>query len=356
MTKSKLRKKNIISKVLVLFLFLLILCSGIGITYLNIFKEDKVKIALIGDALNGEPFLEQAYNRLNELSSVYDYDWDYFPCERDVAKNSEHWEYMTREASRDNYDLIIGLSWSATDIFTKAIMDDTTSHYIVIDSISGNDSLMTISFNETEGAYILGAMVAKAFPNDKVFGYICSEETQATYRYRYGFEEGIKSVIPDGEVVYRYINSYTDYLSAYNATFELQSLGINFIMGGTTYVTNQGIFDAVLELEKLGTPVYTSGLDADQTSSSNPYILSGLNKDTGFCIDYIIKNYFSGNMSNGVLTLGLKDDSFNVVHIGDTKGEYLNSQILTPEIIEYCNNLEQDIINNKIFIIAPDEK
>ena len=63
--------------------------------------------------------------------------------------------------------------------------------------------------------HLLGTMMATAFPEENKFGYICSYQTQATYKYRYGYSEGVLSVNPDAEFMYNYTNSYADTTLAY---------------------------------------------------------------------------------------------------------------------------------------------
>ena len=66
-------------------------------------------------------------------------------------------------------------------------------------------------------------MMATAFPEENKFGYICSYQTQATYKYRYGYSEGVLSVNPDAEFMYNYTNSYADTTLAYEYALQQQN-------------------------------------------------------------------------------------------------------------------------------------
>ena len=107
-----------------------------------------------------------------------------------------------RSSSHEGYDLIIGLGWQAADSFGTLADANPDIKYAVIDTVCSNDAVTSIGFKEWEGAYVLGTMMATAFPEENKFGYICSYQTQATYKYRYGYSEGVLSVNPDAEFMY----------------------------------------------------------------------------------------------------------------------------------------------------------
>lgn len=310
-----------------------------------------VKVAMICDTIGSEPFLLQAKDALTEMSTVYGFAFEILECE-----SSEHWEYQTRKASAGDFDLIIGVGSQVGGLFTEAAGANTNSKYAVVDAIVSTDGLVTcIGFNETEGAYVLGAMVATAFADEDIFGYVCSFQEQGTYRYRYGFEKGLQSVNPHAKVLYEFTNSYTDTEAAYDATFALHDAGATFIMGGISASGNQGIYYAALELGRAGTPIYTSGLSIDQTSRSNPYIIGGLLKNTGACINHIIDLYFENDLHGVVMTLGVRENAFGVVHITTENANYIDTDIITSEVIAVGQEIIDDMLSGKLIMIAPGE-
>lgn len=396
-----MRKINVISMnklTIMVVSSIIMLISLVSISYYSNYKkinyENTVKIALISDTINGEPFIQQAYDELERLSQIYDFYWEYFPCERDVSKNSEHWEFMTREATKNKFDIIIGLGYKSVDIFEKVSAENTYSKYIVIDSLTNTNNYTSYAFNETESAYIFGAMIGKAFPDDELFGYISTMQNQPTYRYRYGFEQGLLSQNSDAKIIYEFINSNTDTEKAYDASIKLYEQGVNFIMGGASYTANLGIFNAVSDLAKEGKTVYTSGIGADQTTNINKNILGGLYKDTSKCINIIVedffeyskeyeknsldtmdninysntrnyKNYRNNNYtiyrndinhktSSNIIVLDIKDEAIGVIHI-DKDGAYLNKSVFTEEVLELGKDLHMKFFTNELNLIAPDE-
>lgn len=313
-------------------------------------ESTDVKVALISDTIGTEQFILQAYNKVKEMSETHGFKFTSMEC-IDTAQ----WEENTRAASNEGYDLIIGIGWQAADPFAQAAEEHPETKYAVIDTVSNSDKVTSISFNETEGAYVLGAMIGTAFPEEKVYGYISSFQNQGTYKYRYGFAEGVKSVKPDAQFIYNFVNSYSDTNLAYEYAMQQKAAGANFIMGGISASANTGIYQAALELAKKETPIYTTGLSVDQTTEENPYIIGGLLKNTGVCVESIVTEFLNGTLQGGVQTLGIKENAFGVVGVTTESVNYLNTDVLTEEVIAAGKAAAEQIISGEFTIVAPEE-
>ncbi|MGL4373859.1 MAG: BMP family lipoprotein, partial [Turicibacter sp.] len=313
-------------------------------------NDSKFKVALISDTIGTEQFILQAYNQLKEMSETHGFNFTSMEC-----VDSAQWEENTRAASNEGYDLIIGIGWPAADPFSQAAEEHPETKYAIIDTVAPSDKVTSIAFNETEGAYVLGVMIGTAFPEEKLYGYISSFQNQGTYKYRYGFSEGVKSVNPTSEVMYNYVNSYSDTNLAYEYAMQQKAAGANFIMGGISASANTGIYQAAQELGKKGTPIYTSGLSVDQTTEENPYIIGGLLKNTAVCIENIVTNFLNDTLEGGVQTLGLKENAFGVVNVTTESANYLNSEIITEETIAAAKEVANKIISGELEIVAPEE-
>lgn len=313
-------------------------------------SDSSVKVALISDTIGTEQFILQAYDKLQELSETHGFKLTSMEC-NDTAQ----WEENTRAASNEGYNLIIGIGWQAADPFSQAAEEHPETKYAVIDTVASSDKVTSIAFNETEGAYVLGAMIGTAFKDEKVYGYISSFQNQGTYKYRYGFSEGVKSVNPDAQFIYNFVNSYSDTNLAYEYAMQQKAAGANFIMGGISASANTGIYQAALELAKKETPIYTTGLSVDQTTEENPYIIGGLLKNTGVCVESVVDNFLAGTLEGGVQTLGIKENAFGVIGITTETVNYLNEDIMTEEVIEAGRQAAESIISGEFTIIAPEE-
>lgn len=129
----------------------------------------KYKIALITDPIGTEQFILQAYHEMEALAEEYGFEWSSIEC-ADMAQ----WTENSEAASHEGYDLIIGLGWQAADPFATLADQNPDIRYVVIDTVCANEKVTSIGFREWEGAYVLGAMMATAFPEETKFGYISS--------------------------------------------------------------------------------------------------------------------------------------------------------------------------------------
>ena len=313
-------------------------------------KKTDFKMAMVSSEIGSEAFNLNAYNAMKDLSEEYG-----FKCISVECTDTSAWEENMMALSEEGYDLIVGVGWSASEPMAKAadMFPDTT--YAIIDTVCDNENVTSIAFREAEGAYVEGVMLATAFPDEKKFGYVCSYQTQATYKYRWGYEQGIKSVTPDAEVTFNYVNSYSDTSMVYEYAMQQQAAGCTVIIGGVSSAANSGLYQACLEMADKGTPIYTTGLSVDQTSADNPYILGGLLKNTGNCMSYIINNYVDGTLDKGVIEGGLKEDLFGVVYVTTEEENYRNEEIMTDEVIEAGKAARDAIVADEIVLEVPEE-
>lgn len=344
--------KKFLSKTLLSMFFFttFIGCTSTGNSKNEEKKVSDYKIALITDTVGTEQFILQAVNKMEDLSKEYGFQWTSIEC----TDNSK-WQENTDAVSMEGYDLVIGLGWQAGEPFSIAEEKYPDVEYAVIDTVAENANVASYGFNESEGAYVLGVMVGTAFKDEKVFGSISSFQTQATYKYRWAYEEGVKSVIPDATFVHNFTNSYSDTKVAYDFVAQQQQLGAKFIFGGVSASANEGIYSAVLDAAENGEYVYTSGLSVDQTREDNPYILGGLLKNTSSSTEKIVKDFLNGEFRGGQNILGLKENAFGVVGITTDSMNYRNNEIFTDEVIEAGKKAYTKIVNGGLVIIAPRE-
>lgn len=287
----------------------------------------QLKIALISDTIGTEQFILQAYNALMSAAEKHGFKATSIECTDTAA-----WAEKSRNAAVAGYDLLIGVGWVAAEPFSELADEFPDTSFAVIDTVASNERIRSIAFNTVEGSYVMGAMVASAFKEEKQFGYIGNFQNQSNFEYRYGFVSGLRSVIPEAQLLINFANSYSDTSVTYNLAMQQAAAGCKFIMGSVANSANQGIYQAALELAQKGTPIYTSGLSVDQTTADNPYIVTGLTKNTGIATNYIIDEFLSGQFAGGKQILGFADNAFQVVGIS-FEANYRNEEIITDEVL-----------------------
>ena len=304
------------------------------------------RVAVICDPVGVNPFLTQVVEKAEELKDVYGYDLRILEC-----SDTDKWQSSYDAAVAEEYDLILGVGWQSAEYAATKAEDADGIAFAVIDTDAGSDKVASYSYNEEQAAYLMGAMAGYAFPNETKFGYIGCFEGSGSFKYRWGFMEGVKSVVPDAQITFNYTNSYADPAPAYEFAKQQQAQGCTYIFGGAA-ACNEGIFNAALELAEEGKYIYSIGQDTDMTREDNPYILSSQLKNTGVTAGIIIDAYFAGNLENGLHVLEMKDGAIGATHI-TAEGINLNSEILTDEVIAQCKAVADAIASGELVLEMP---
>lgn len=307
----------------------------------------KLKIALVSDTIGTEQFILQAYNALMAAAEKYGFTATSIECTDTAA-----WAEKSRNAAVAGYDLMIGVGWVAAEPFSELADEFPGTSFAVIDTIAANERIKSIAFNTADGAYVMGALVANAFPEDKLFGYIGNFQNQSNFEYRYGFINGLRSVTPDAKLMVNFANSYSDTAVTYNLAMQQAAAGCRFIMGSVANSANQGIYQAALELGQKGTPIYTSGLSVDQTTKDNPYIITGLTKNTGITTTTVIEAFLNDSFEGGKQILGFAEDAFLVVGVS-FDANYRNADIITDDVLAAGQKSAEDIRNGAVKLDVP---
>lgn len=305
------------------------------------------RIAVICDPVGTNLFLTQVVDKAEELQQTYGYELSVMEC-----SDTDEWQSNYRAAVAESYDLIVGVGWQSAEYASEMATEyPDAAKYAVIDTDAGNENVMSISYNEEQAAFLMGVMAGLAFPDEELYGYIGCFDGAGSFKYRWGFAEGVKYVNPDAKFTFNFTNSYTDTAIAYEYAKQQQAAGATYIFGGAA-AANEGIFQAALELAEAGTPIYSIAQDADATTPDNPYILSAQLKNTGVTMGYIIEQFYADTMTMGLTEQKLADGAIGATHITN-EGNYLNEEILTPEVIEGCQEVVDMIISGELVLELP---
>ncbi len=335
---------------------LVILASILFVFFLDTFNKkhesaaipskESFKVALITDPLVGNnQFIMQAYNVLLQLTEEYNLDSHHLE-----ATNTYTWTEGTRKLCELEYDLIIGLGWQATSSFTNLALDYPDINFAVIDTPGNGDNIRGVVYDVHHSCYTLGVMLATAFPNEKVFGYIGNFKDAGNFAYESSFRQGVLSVIPNAKFAIEFASTYTDPFLVKKSAQALTKKGVRVIMASVSSSANDGVYSLALDMAKEGTPIYTTGLSVDQTSVSNPYIVGGVTKDTALATRILIEDYLHGTYINTDLTLGIAGDGFNVIHLNNKDANYRNKDIITDEVLAAGQKTLDNIANGSIII------
>ncbi len=331
-------------RILVLVLALVCALSCIG----AVSADDAKNIAVITDTIGTNLFLTQVVDMVEEKAAEYGFNYSIMEC-----ADTDEWKNNYEAATHEGYDLIVGVGWQAAEFAAENATADGPK-FAVIDTDAGSEYVASFSYNEEQAAFVMGLMAGKAFPDEDIYGYIGCFDGPGSWKYRWGFMEGVKVTNPDAKFTFNWTNSYTDPTNAHEFALQMQAMGATYIFGGAAACDN-GIYQAALELAADGKYIYTIGQDADETREDNPYILSSQLKNTGVTMGLIIDEFYAGTLQGGLTTLTLADGAIGATWV-TADGNYRNTEILTDEVLDFCKDYVNKIVSGEIEIVLADEE
>lgn len=304
-----------------------------------------LKIALFAmDIGDGNEFVIQATDSFQNLSTLYEFTGEVYTME----SGEDIWYQQALSLCLEDYDLLIALGWQAMDVFALLKNQFPQVDFVLIGPDLVLSGVKSISFEIVEGAFILGALLAAAFPEEDVFGYVGCFQTYTMGEYCYGFLQGLQYINPSATLKMRFTEDYTNVELAYDKTMELAEEGVSVVIAGVSSVGNEGVFLAIEQQADLGHQMYSTSLDVDQTSPERPYILSGLTRNTGYALERLIYEYVQEVYSPQPWRLSLTEMACSVLSVTSHKENYRNEEILTDEVIAQAREVYKAVMTGQI--------
>lgn len=332
-----------------LFSLLLLLVLGIlfyffinEAHYESVDNDEVIRIALATNTIKSRDYFNiSAQQALEKLSQKYKFEFVH------IANESNYdWVYNIEEVhAQKKLDLVIGVGWQAGEIFPVLHSKNEEIKLIAIDSMLDFGDLKSVQFSRAEGAYIIGAMMATAFPDDLIFGFIGNHETVYGLTYLDGFTKGLQSINPEIRVLASFTKSYENASRAYELAKEQGSLGINFTLTSLSPVANMGIYAYAREREQTDKLFYTSCMEIDETSKERPFILTGIVKNMDLALQVLIEDFLKNGYTAERLNFGISNNGIDVICANTLHVNYRNEKIITDEVIKAGKLATRYVIN-----------
>jgi len=310
-------------------------------------NKEKKKIALLTDRAGTQVFILSMIEGLNEASTKYDF-------EAIVAESADSaaFEDNARALIEEGVDLIIGGGWQSGEAINKIATEfPDAADYALIDSEVEAENVKCISYREQEGAYLIGVMAAMvADEGEDVFGSVNVNQGPGSWKWRYGYMEGVKTIYPEAKFLSNYTGSYNDPAKAKEFALQQFEQGASFINAAAAG-GDKGVFEAALEKG-----FYTSGQDVDLTTPDNQYVVSSQIKDTKATVMYLLDMYFSEEewtTENEVW--GVAEGTIGAIHVTH-ETENPRNERLSDEEVATLKQVADDIATGKLVIELPAEE
>ncbi|KIL50771.1 ABC transporter substrate-binding protein [Jeotgalibacillus alimentarius] len=294
----------------------------------------KVGILLSDTGLGDGSFNDGAFEGLvrarDELNILFDY--------REAPEGN--YEEHLQELSAQDYDLIIGLGFSVQEALEQTAADFPDQQYVLIDGVSEADNIISMTFKDHEGSYLIGTLAALTSESG-VIGFIGGVEAPTIERFEAGFRAGAEMANPDIQIISDYAGDFGDAdLGRTIASRQIEQ-GADFIYPAAGY-TGTG---AILEAQENG--IYTAGVDTDQFYTAEQSVVTSMVKNINTSVFNMVQELTEEKLSADLYNLGLAEDGVGLAEIRliqldatgqalmmDTRKKIISGEIDVPETVQ----------------------
>ncbi len=307
---------------------------------------EKKKVALICDVAGTQVFILDMIDGFKKSAEKHGFEPIVAEC-----GDAGAFEDQMRAILEEGVDLMIGGGWQATDGIQKMATEfPDKADYAIIDVPVEAENVKCITFREQEGAYLIGKVAALSSPEDqKMFGGVHVFDGPGSFKWRWGFMEGVKSVNPEAEFIFNFTGSFNDPAKAKELALQQYEQGCAFINGASAG-GDKGVFEAAKEKE-----FFTSGQDIDLTTPDNPFVITSQLKNTGATMEKLLDDYFAPGWTTENETYGIKEGAIGAVYV-TADSETPRNPILTDDDIKVLKEAADKIVSGEIDLsVVPDE-
>ncbi|WP_128895247.1 BMP family lipoprotein [Longirhabdus pacifica] len=290
-------------------------------------EEKRIGIMLSGSGLGDGAYNDVAFTGMekarDELGIIFDYRED----------PDENYEAQLLELIEQDNDLIIALGFSIQEALEKVATANPQQQFLLIDAVSELDNVVSITFKEHEGSFLVGMVAAMTSKTGKI-GFIGGVDIETINRFEVGYKQGAQYVNPDIEIVVDYAGNFIDAALGSNIAENQIAQGVDFIFPAAGF-TGVG---ALQTAQDKG--IYGSGVDSDQFLLAEEAVVTSMLKNVDVAVFNMINNLLNDQLTEQMYTLGLAENGVGLAPVRIME--------LTDEQEKIMEMAKEDIVSNKI--------
>lgn len=294
-------------------------------------SDNKYSVVMVLDTggVGDESFNQAAHEGLLRAAKDFDVNVEYLESEKedDYAPN------LTAAAEKKP-DLVVAVGYKLADGVTAAAKQFPDQKFAIIDSVVEADNVMSLTFKENEGSFLVGYLAGKTTKTNTV-GFIGGIQGELIERFQYGFEAGVKQANPDVKVLSNYTGSFTDVAKGKEAAVAQNKSGADVIFHASGKC-GLGLIEAAGS-----NGFWAIGVDLDQSNVNPKAVLASMIKRVDNASYYAMKSVVEDKFKGEAISYGLADEG---VGISDDAGN------VTPELMDEIKKMEKQIVADKIKI------
>lgn len=275
-------------------------------------------------------FNEAAYNGAERFKAESGIPY----LEFEVTNESQRDQALRRMIQR-GASIIVAVGFGYATPLEAIAAEAPDTKFAIIDSVVDKPNVQSIVFKEHEGSFLVGMAAALASKTGKV-GFVGGMDIPLIRNFAYGYEQGVKHVNPDAEVIVNYTGTTP---AAWNDPARGGELAIGQFDQGADVVyaaaggTGLGVLQAAADKGKL-----SIGVDSNQNYLHPGSVLTSMLKRVDNAVYNAFKSAQDGSWQPGVLNLGLAEDGVGYA-LDDN-----NKAVLTPDMVAKLDAAKAEII------------
>lgn len=250
----------------------------------------------------------------------------------------------------EGHDLVVTNSFDSVDAVTRLSAEYPDQQWAIVDiGIEDNPNVRGLVFKEHEGTYLLGAIFGllatgdyEGFPQSDVIGAVGAVDLPFVRRWYVGFEEGVKAVNPEAEVLLGWGTGFNDPATSKELALAQHEDGAEYIFAFAA-AGNSGIFEAAAQED-----FFTSGVDTDQRGLDPDHILESMVKRTDVGVQEAVCDLASGDFAGGFAAYGLAEGGVGPAFL--TLEDPDPPTRLPEEVQEQVRELADQIVSGEITV------
>lgn len=300
-------------RVIVIFVMIGILLGGAGCT-VKADTSDPLKVAIVANGSIGDRgFTDMAYEGIQKAAEDFNIEYKVFECQNDPNKRN-----TALKAAASQYKLI----FVDPGYFFEKPLEEVTEQFpdrvfVYIDGISDLEEVVSIPFQQNEGAFLAGCLAASLTDKTSLelineelkVGFVGGAEMPVIKDYQVGFEQGVKYMNSDISVMAKYAGDHYDPARGKETARSVHEKGADIIFQAAG-PTGLGVMQAADE-----EGYYAIGVDKDQGYLSPGYVASSMIKDVGLAVYETVERMTKNHLKEGkVYSYGVENDGVHLVY------------------------------------------
>ncbi|WP_225755237.1 BMP family protein [Actinotalea sp. Marseille-Q4924] len=262
------------------------------------------------------------------------------------ANNPAQWKSNLESVSNGDWGVVVTGTSQILDILAETAPKYPDQDYIYYDDVVEAPNVASITYKQNEGAFLAGVLAAQATSNpdafprsegSKVVGLVGGMDIPVINDFVEGFRSGVEAVDPSIEVVVSYVGDFEDSNKGYDqarAMYEQEGADVVFQVAGAAGL---GVFQAAEDTDN-----YAIGVDSNQNSFNEGFILASMLKNIGASIESAVAEYEAGTLEMGSVTsYGLANDGVSLTFED-------NGDIVPQEIQDEISTYAQQVIDGEV--------